>query len=319
MTMNTYNEYGGFLQLELGRGTTYHSEAIYLNSARNALKYIIRLYKIRKIAVPYFTCPVVWQVLKDENCDIVFYDCDLNMNPNLAKIRRDDFFIVNDYFGVMSEKIDEIISYYPNVIIDNAQAFFSYNCGLAAFYSPRKFFGLPDGGLVITSDRLNESLDVDVSYLRCLHLLKRHDLSASASYSDFCDADKRIDSLPMRYMSRMTENLMSGIDYDFIKNRRIKNYNHMHKKLSDVNLLNVTLSVNATPMAYPLLIENKNIKNRLIQKKIYVATYWPNLEDVAPADSNTLYLRDYILPLPIDQRYDIKDIDAMLKIIESVI
>ena len=317
--MNAYKEYGGFLQLEFSRGKNYHSDAVYLNSARNSLKYIVRLYKIKKIAVPYFTCPVVWTALKEENCDIIFYDCDSNMNPSLNDIGKNDFIIVNDYFGVRSEKVNELIDCYQNIIVDNAQAFFSENYGLAGFYSPRKFFGLPDGGVVVTSGRLDEPLDIDVSYDRCLHLLKRHDLGASLAYADFCDADKSIDSLPVKYMSRLTKNLMSGIDYELIKQKRRENYNRIHNRLSGINLLDVALSDNDTPMVYPLLIENKDIKKKLIAEKLYVATYWPGLENVCPADSMAIYLRDYVIPLPVDQRYSIEDIDAVLDIVESVI
>ena len=46
---------------------------IELNLARNCLKYIIRLYGIKQIFIPYFTCPVVWNAIREENCRVKFY------------------------------------------------------------------------------------------------------------------------------------------------------------------------------------------------------------------------------------------------------
>ena len=53
-------EIGGFIELELKQGKHFHKSAILLNSARSALRYVIRAYNIREIHTPYYTCPVVW-------------------------------------------------------------------------------------------------------------------------------------------------------------------------------------------------------------------------------------------------------------------
>ena len=45
---------------------------------------------------------------------------------------------------------------YPNLIVDNAQAFYMPHLGLASFYSPRKFFGVADGGYLFCGKKLDE-------------------------------------------------------------------------------------------------------------------------------------------------------------------
>ena len=67
-----------------------------LNSARNCLRYIVKAYKIKEIYVPFYTCPVVWQVLKKENCKINFYHIDENLYP-LMTFPKEAFIIYTNY------------------------------------------------------------------------------------------------------------------------------------------------------------------------------------------------------------------------------
>lgn len=317
--MSAYKEYGGYLEMERGRGGLYHDNAVYLNSARNALKYVIRAYDIKRIAVPYFTCPVMWQAIEEEGCAMNFYEIDKNMKPKLDHIKKDEFILCNNYFGIQSREIQQLAGRYPNLIVDNAQAFFSHHCGIASIYSPRKFFGLPDGGIVVTVNRNQRPLEIDVSYQRCEHLMKRHDLGASAAYADFCEADKQLDSAPVKAMSNLTKNLMCSIDYNYVKKRRRQNFKLMHQSLASLNALHIDLTDVDIPMAYPLLIESDNLKAKLIGKKVYVATYWPQLETICPEGSDTLYLKNNLVPLPIDQRYGCDDISSILNIVHDLL
>ena len=317
--MNAYNEYGGFLELESGRNGLYHPDAIYLNSARNALKYIIRLHGIKKIAVPYFTCPVIWQAIKEENCEAIFYDVNRNMDPKIDHLEAKEFILCNNYFGIKSKIIHELTKHYTNLIVDNAQAFYSPAYGLASFYSPRKFFGLPDGGIAITESRLHEVFATDVSWQRCTHLLKRHDLGANAAYQDFCAADQELNEPEIKFMSNLTKNMMSSIEYEYVKSRRRENFSLLHSHFASINRIHIDISEEDVPLAYPLVMERADIKKELIKNHIYTPTYWPNLESICPESSNALYFKSYLIPLPLDQRYNVHEINAMISIVQKVI
>ncbi|MGK9175461.1 hypothetical protein KXR87_19950 [Yokenella regensburgei] len=309
--MKNYKEYGGFLHMEAGRGGLYHPDAINLNSARNALKYIIRLHKIKKIYVSFFTCPVIWQAIEEEHCEMHYYDVDGQMNPVLDNVDGEDFVLCNDYFGIKSKEMHRLAGQFPGLVVDNAQAFFAKQKGIAAIYSPRKFFGLPDGGMALTSGTLEEAFEKDISWQRCQHLLRRHDAGASAAYTDFCEADSQLNSAEIRAMSAVTENLMRGIDYDFARRRRQENFVQLHSMLAKINGLTIDLTDEDVPMAYPLLIDNPGLKSRLIGEKIYVPTYWPQLEDICPKGSAALYFKANLVPLPLDQRYDSEDMHTI--------
>ena len=56
-------------------------DVIKLNLARNCLKYLIQVYAIRRIYLPYYTCSVVWNSAREENCEVKFYHIDKDFLP----------------------------------------------------------------------------------------------------------------------------------------------------------------------------------------------------------------------------------------------
>lgn len=308
-------EIGGYFELECGHTPPYHTGAVPFNSARNALRYIVRAYDIRQLYVPYYTCPVVWDALKAENVQMSFYSINQNLEIDAQDIPTDAFVLVNNYFGAKGKYITRLAQKYPNLIVDNAQAFYAPKQGLAAFYSPRKFFGLPDGGLVICGKKASEDFEQSTSFDLCSHLLKRHDLGASGAYADFQKNDEALKNQPIQKMSKLTKALMGNINYDFVRQKRLENFTALHNALADKNELKVDLLLDDIPMVYPFLTSADGLREKLIQNKVYVARYWPEIEKVCPADSFELYLQLHLLPLPIDQRYDLDDMKRILEVI----
>ena len=53
----------------------------------------------------------------------------------------------------------------------------------------------------------------------------------------------------------------------------------------------------------------------MIANRIFVATYWPNIND---DDSHESYLKHHLLPLPIDQRYNEEDMKRIIDIVRGL-
>ena len=310
-----HKEIGGYFELETYGTPPFHENAVRLNSARNALRYIIRAYGIKVMNVPFYTCPVVWDAIKSENCEISFYDIDNGFMP-CRDFRDDEYILVNNYFGICDENIKKLSGTYKNLIVDNAQSFYFAPHGLASFYSPRKFFGLPDGGLLCCEKQINDDFGMDLSFNRMSHLLERHDAGAVAGYNNFKTNDASLDGQPIKAMSALTQALMSNISYE--ESRRIRNVNYcfIKNELADINELEISKDVNA-PMVYPLLYGGDGLRERLIENRIYVAKYWDGIEKIAPHDSRAVYLRDNLLPIPIDQRYTTEDMKRINDVIKK--
>jgi len=120
-------------------------------------------------------------------------------------------------------------------------------------------------------------------------------------------------------MSRLTQKLLSGIDYDTIAAIRRQNFNILHSHLKHSNQLKADLEIEAVPMTYPLLVsDGGQLREKLIQNRIYVATYWPNVLKWCDEKLLENKLTKEIVFLPIDQRYDEVEMKSIIEVIENV-
>lgn len=312
MNTNSFKEIGGYFELELQTKSEFYPKDIALNSARNCLRYLIKAYNIKEIYIPYYTCNVIWEPIRNENCKIKFYHINKDFLP-ATEFQEDDFVLYTNYFGVCAKNTEKLSKKYKNLIVDNAQAFYMPNFGLASFYSPRKFFGVPDGGYLICNKKLDENFSKSTSYQRFSHLIKRMDNGATQGYQDFKENDASLDNEPIQLMSDLTHKILSSIDYEKIKKQRLINFKILHDTLKSTNELDLKLSKYDVPMVYPYLIRKEGLREKLIENKIYVATYWSPLEK----DFYESVLQKYLLPLPIDQRYSKKDMQRILEVIND--
>ncbi len=302
---------GGYLGLEIA-DLSYENkfDAVALNDARNCLRYVIRVFEIKEIYLPFYTCPVVWQSVQKENCKIKFYHIDENFYPT-QEFPDDAYILYTNYFGVCAKNVKKLSEKYKNLIIDNAQAFYMPKFGIASFNSVRKFFGVSDGAFLFCDKRLDEQFEKDISYERFSHLLKRIDIGAQAGYEEFCLNDDSLKNEDIKFMSNLTMAIFNSIDTEAAKQRRLDNFKFLHSKLASSNQLALNLDDLDVPMVYPYLIENDDLKKILIKNKIYVATYWNSL----PEEYQEGVFQKYLIPLPIDQRYNSRDMMQVLDII----
>ena len=307
-------EIGGFFELETQRRGAYHQGGLALNSARNGLRYIVRAHGISRIYVPNYTCPVVWEALRAEGCELVFYDVDEELLPK-DPLPEDAWVLYTDYFGVSGEQTARMGARYPRLILDLAQSFYTAPGGHECVYSPRKFFGIPDGGIVFCSKKADIQMERDISLGRTSHLLRRIELGAEAAYDDFHREDGDLEGAPIKAMSVLTERLMAGIDYEGAARIRRENFRYLHERLRTDNMLPFHISAEDVPMVYPFLPRTGGaaLKKRLIENRVYVATYWPGQRD----QGFGRLLQSELLALPVDQRYCPEDMDHILEVLHG--
>ncbi len=313
-------EIGGYLELEEFHGYEFYMDAVAVNNARNGLLYLIKARNIRKLYIPYYLCDSVSGLCEREGCPYDFYPIHEDFMPAFeGELHEGEYLYVVNYFGRLDDaKILELKSLYGNVILDNVQAFFHQPLnGIDTIYSCRKFFGVPDGGYIATDVRLSEELPVDVSKTRMRHVLGRYEgSSASDFYNDFKANDHSFKSLELRMMSRLTHNLLLAIDYEKVRKRREENYAFLSDNLKAVNRLPDIRPVG--PYMYPFYCSNgMEVKKMMASRKIYVPTLWPNV-----LECNCPLERDYaenILPLPCDQRYDVHDMQYLIRELKNCI
>lgn len=317
---------GGYFGLEESNGkfnSFIHEDGVLLNLGRNALRYILLSIpqEIEKLYIPYYTCPVVWEHLFFSG-KIWFYRIDKNLEiAEDIELGTNDYIVVNNYFGIKDLYISELSKKYGNhLIIDNAQAFFAPVIpDTYAFYSPRKFFGVPDGGVAYVAKFANpvRCEEQDDSSDRLRHLQLRIEKGAESGFATYQSNEAKLDKLPMKLMSDYTHEVLRGIDYAEVVEKRRTNYKMLHEALGDVNELPLPLMDSfACPMVYPFMPKSgyADLRKQLQEQRIYTATYWPNLSKMNQ-DTFEKSLAKKLIPLPIDQRYSKGEMQRIIEII----
>ena len=261
------------------------------------------------------------EAIQKENVSFEFYNIRENFEPVLPKKINDKIFILYvNYFGICEDKIISLKKKYKNIIVDNSQAFFSKPLAKSVtFYSPRKFFGVPDGGY-LHSDIENEIfLDQDFSYKRSLHHLIRLDVKPEMGYQEYFRNEKIFKNLKIKRMSNLTRKILCSIDYQNVKKIREENFFYLHERLWRFNRIDIKSENVNGPMAYPFMSNHKNLRNDLIQKRIFCGKYWKEVIDRTSKNSLESKLSEQISALPIDQRYSITDMKRIIFFIKKIL
>lgn len=310
---------GGYFSLELPLHEEYHQDAIKLNTGRNCLEYILRCRQYKKVYIPFYTCDVILEPFHKLGIDYAYYH--INQDFEIADDihpQIGEAILYTNYFGLKQRYVEKLAERYDQqLIVDNTQAFYAKPIdGIDTFYTCRKFFGVPDGAYLYTDKLLDEELEQDVSYERMSFLLKRIDFCAEAGYADFREQSHLLIGQPIKRMSKLTERLMQSIDYEKSAHTRRKNFCILHELLKRTNKNRITLDDDAVPMVYPYYADKKRLREHLINNKVFVARYWPNVLDWCDPGELEYKLSENIVFLPIDQRYAEREMNYVLKFLD---
>jgi hypothetical protein len=270
--------------------------------------------------MPRYICNAMLAPLEKVGIEHAWYDLtdELEVGPEVRLGDRDWLLYVN-YFGVCGAKVDALLHRLnpAQIVLDNSQAFFSppHNKALATIYSPRKFFGVPDGGLLYSQIPISPSDEVDVtSFARMEHLIRRLGASPEAGYAAYQQAEGSLGDLEPRTMSRLSERILASVDFESVCQIRKENFKMIYDRLGDDGRLLTGMDGTDVPLCYPYRSRDAGLRQRLISNRVYVATYWGDALGRLTVEKADSLVRN-MLPLPIDQRYGAADMERILAII----
>lgn len=312
---------GGYLDLQLPYKEEFHPSLIKLNTGRNALEYILKVNNYSCIYIPYFTCEVILEPIKRLGLQYHFYTLDKYLDPIIDfNVDPTECFLYTNYFGIKQATIKALSKLIPSLIIDNSQAFFSKPLpGIDTFYSCRKFFGVPDGAYLQSKILSNLKFEKDISFGRMSHLLISIDMSIEKGYESFLENNEVLSNNPIKRMSSLTERLLKSIDYEDCRIKRNRNFMVLHEELSGKNKLVFDASNIDGPLCYPLLVEKETLKRKLVNNRIFIPVYWPNVFRWTTDKMFENYLTKNLAPLPIDHRYTEEDMLRIINFLKQMI
>lgn len=317
-------EMGGYLPLELNKGHTRFenipSENIMaVNTGRTAILCAVRSLKSKRVHIPYYYCTDVIDVLQSLDIEIVFYHIDEDFMPISIAAQSDDIVILVNYYGIMNDAVCRYSEKFNKVILDQSHGYYYepvLRRGVMNVYSCRKFVGVADGAYLVGFDLVKADLKQDESFDRALHLCKSLELGTNAAYKENKDNEYYLGQNNLK-MSVLTQKILGNADDEGIKHKRRANFLFLHEKLRSIQKL-VIREENIIPYMYPLLLE-KDIHDELVQRKIYTPFLWSHLLDEKWKETLERRYAEFLVPLPIDQRYSEEEMEYMADVIYSVI
>lgn len=311
-------EIGGYIELETYHLPMLHENAIALNCGRNCLAYLFKSRRIKKLKVPYFICNSIFDVCVREGVEKNYYHIGLDFKPKDIELADDEWlYLVNLYGQLSNEEIIAYIEKYDRVIIDQANGYYEEPLpGVDTFYTCRKWFGVADGAFLYTDSPLSNTFPQDESFDRMRFLLGRYERTASEFYKEYKDNNIFFKTEPIKQMSKLTMNLLHAIDYNAVRERRRENFSYLNERLGKRNQLKLKDGL----FMYPFMIDNgADVRKKLQAEKIYIPILWPTILEVSEPNSLEYQMAENILPLPIDQRYGMDEMNILIHNIERFI
>lgn len=319
------SEIGGYFELDHYLGPSLHQKEIALNCGRSCIEYLIKLRGIRCIWLPDYLCSSVSDVCQKCGIDIQLYEIDRNFLPQYSfRMGTADWLYLVDYFGQLKTEDIEFAREFAagNLILDESQAYYREPLDIDTLYTCRKWFGVADGAFLHTSDG-QRLIDADIpkgsSAAHMGYVLGRYEATAAEFFELSKINNARFIAEGLTSMSALTANLLKGIDYEAFAYRRIDNYRYVDRALGGVNRL--APRCDQVPFMYPLLLnyDASTVRKRLASKGVYIPLLWPNVLKDDRSGSQALEYAACMLLLPIDQRYDLNDMDHLTSLVGKVL
>ena len=302
-----------------------------LANARSGLSLIVEQLKPPQIWMPSYLCGLMAAALGSRGAGVRFFGVSHNLTlPSLdwtGEVGPGDVVVFIDYFGFPSDstaaaRVKERGAW---VVEDAAQALLSDSTGTLGdfvLYSPRKWLGVPDGGILginCAAELPDASLEPPqdrwwLDSLRASLLRRDFDLRGGERewFELFRKCDARGPTRPCAMSQLSCFLLRHCFDYQAVAQSRVENYLLLSGELADLAVF-PSLAPGVVPLGFPVVVGKRDrLLRALFESGIYPPVHWP-IEGVVPMEfSESHQLASEIMTLPCDQRYGKAEIKRII-------
>lgn len=302
----------------------------YFLNARCAVYTVCQSLKPRIVWLPSYLCGAILDPIRSLNVPIRYYNAGPNFQPDTANwigdVRPRDLVLLIHYFGFPNTTFPaDLLKRRGAVIIEDAsQGLFvkqQYPESVCIVYSPRKFLGVPDGGL-LTSECVN-TLDLGIlespptewwrRALAVTQMRREFDLRGAESpwFTLFRQVEESFPLGPYRSSDLARVLIENGTDYQIIKKARRENYLALLEPLKEFAVF-PELDAETVPLGFPVCVhdhQRDKVLEVLYGQRIYAPVHW-RIQGIVPEEYRESHLLSRrILTLICDQRYAICDME----------
>lgn len=304
------------------------------------LENISHTRKVRSVYMPSYCCDSMVDPFIKKGVDVQYYDVSYSKASGLKyDIELDnecDIFFAMSYFGLEDFNMDAAVEAFVKegkvIIEDITHRLLSEqpNSHRADYCiaSLRKWFAIPTGGYVtkrrepllkkpyLNSDHLvTGKIDAMYEKKRYLHGLNNNKESFLDKFKNF---DEKIGYIDCSYhIDSLSLDLIKQLDLENIKKRRRENAKVLYEGLVELGMIETLIPApnlnDKTPLFVPVMLTNEKrnaLRKELIENKIYCPVHWPR-------KNNTDNIWKNELSIICDQRYNEKDMENIIEVIEK--
>lgn len=289
-------------------------------NARSALAHLIQAVDAPRLLLPAFICPELALAAR-EGVSVGYYPLNAGFSPNvdalLGILQPGDCVVGVDYFGRQPESdFRAIVKDRKDVVWveDRAQALLPASEPWAdwVLYSPRKLFGVPDGGILVSArgDVAPAEYSKEDAEDRSLPRVLRRDDALERDnviwYAAYQEVEARM-SVSCEPTSAKALYILSNIDTELVIRRRKQNFDALAEHLAEFALFRERAD-DFVPFGFPVRVRNRDrLLKSLSDRRIFAPRYWPHLPSNPAMFPAEHALSRELLLLPCDQRYDDED------------
>jgi len=305
-----------------------------LVNARSAIRLLVGQLTPQQVWCPSYLCHTILEAIRGTMAGVRFYEVNYDLviasYDWLDQVQEGDLVIFIDYFGFIGDPDCAVRARKRGawVLEDASQALLSGIVGRFSdfiLYSPRKFVGIPDGGILCNHSKFHfQHVDLMAppsnwwrkAFLASV-LRREFDIHGGTRqwFELFQETEPNapIGSFAMSELSRVL--LQNNFDYTTIAQRRVGNYHTLADKLGSLALF-PHLPDQIVPLGFPIRMKNRDvIRQVLFAHEIYPPVHWPIPETVPREYVESHKLAAEVMTLPCDQRYDSSDMNRIAEVV----
>jgi dTDP-4-amino-4,6-dideoxygalactose transaminase len=293
-------------------------------TARAALAALLRDRCVKRVWLPAYICGSLFEGAVASGATVLFYPVSATLAADLdgliPRLEARDAVLGVDYFGFPQDVFREHPVGPADIlwIEDRAQALDAGSpWGDVVLYSPRKLFGVADGGLLFSNQRLPAPAQPADETLWAPEDARGADpdgLDPSRWYPAFKAREARLDAEPGAATSRTLRGLASTVAETQAARRRA-NWRVLDDLLGDYALW-PSRPPGSPPLAFPVRVADAaDLQARLAEARIWAPRHWADPPSSAADFPIEHTLSRQLLSLPCDPRYDGDD---MARIADAV-
>lgn len=329
----------------------FPTDRIYYSLCREALCDIAKALNVtaKKVLIPAYTCQTVITPFEECGWQCVYFPVksDLRIDTHgLVKIveeTKPSLIVVHPYFGMdlNDEEVAILVSIKEKgvgIVLDLTQCLFSTkNYSFATFIvaSYRKWMPIPDGGYLINLSTPESIKQPEDEYL---DFTEREKAAMYLRGQYFANGEQRTKDISIRLskaadhiaesniaphkMSQVAYNLMKNENLELNQQSRFDNYTYLYHNILEsdkiTKVCNDINEVTTAPLYLTIYVKDRPALQKLLaQDSIYAPVIWPVEDERVLINDEVKYIYDHVLAIPCDQRYDEKDMQRALDIINN--